>query len=157
MILGTVRRVGWTAGVVAQDTQKLSSAQGGSLGSSPLRSFGSRSWWLDRVNGARRRSRESWETALKSQGTYLKTGIVTSGDDEEGRCRHWCWWVENQCVTEPCDSNTVYWGILPQLSRHISRELWGGGCLEIDGSTPHIDSPGWVSALSRTSMLQNTG
>ncbi len=83
-------------------------------------SCGSQGGRLDRINGGKRRSRESQKTTLGSQRTYLKTGIVIAkkksqltlsqgilkkgvvindvDDDDEVKTN----------VTELCNSNTEY-------------------------------------------------
>jgi hypothetical protein len=67
--------------VVVKDTQIYAKSQGGLPGLSPIRSdgfCGSQAGRPERINSGLRCLRKSRKMTLKSQGTYLKTGIVAA-------------------------------------------------------------------------------
>jgi hypothetical protein len=125
MVFGTVR---WEAGPCERWPKALKTklAQGGSsCSSTQTRWF---SWWpgrrLDHVNSGHRRSKRESEsnsrklrdlTKNRHSDSLKKSTYSFAGDVEEGRywccCSWWWWWSEYQCVMQPSDSNTVYWGI----------------------------------------------
>jgi hypothetical protein len=125
-------------------------------------------WWpgarLDLVRSDQRCSRESWKTTLESQGTYsenwhgdslkkvqltLSQGKKKRDEVADDKDDGWC--SENQCVTRPSESNTVYWGIVPQHSVYIAlptyqmgNHVWGGGT---DCQHDTFGRPSWGSHL----------